>query len=100
MGVLCSYEFSLDAFQIVYFMKQGGIMEHLDIIRSENIVVEAEQVPGKVSFDNFAELKQYMEKGLSVYNTSEYTVDNLKQAEQDLKELKAIKKKLTDKKKT
>ena len=74
-------------------------MDQFGIIRAENIVVEAEQVPGKVSFDNFAELKQYMEKGLSVYNTTEYTVDNLKQAEQDVKELKAIKKKLTDKKK-
>lgn len=69
------------------------------MIHAENIVVEADQVPGRVSFHNFDELKQYMEKGLSVYNTTKYTVDNLVQAEQDLKELKAIKKKLTDKKK-
>lgn len=74
-------------------------MEQYEVIRAENIIVEAEQVPGRVSFDNFAELKQYMENGLSVYNTTEYTVDNLPQAERDLKELKAIKKKLTDKKK-
>ncbi|WP_022761926.1 exonuclease domain-containing protein [Butyrivibrio sp. AD3002] len=74
-------------------------MEQFEIISAENIVVEADQVPGKVSFHNFAELKQYMEKGLSVYNTTEYTIDNLKQAEHDLKELKAIKKKLSDKKK-
>ncbi|WP_022757015.1 exonuclease domain-containing protein [Butyrivibrio fibrisolvens] len=74
-------------------------MEQFEIIRAENIVVEADQVPGKVSFNNFAQLKQYMERGLSVYNTTEYTVDNLKQAEHDLKELRAIKKKLADKKK-
>ncbi len=82
-----------------WYSKGTIIMDKNEIICAENIVVEAEQTPGKVSFHNFPELKQYMERGLSVYNTTEYTVDNLKQAEHDLKELKAIKKKLTDKKK-
>lgn len=63
------------------------------------IVVLADQTPGQVSFHNFNELKKYMEKGLSVYKTTVYTPDNLEQAEKDLKDLKAIKKKLTDKKK-
>lgn len=63
------------------------------------IVVRADQTPGQVAFHNFDELKEYMEKGLSVYKTTIYTTDNLDQAENDLKELKAIKKKLADKKK-
>ena len=63
------------------------------------IIVNAEQTPGQVSFYNFDELKTYMQQGLSVYKTTDYSVDNIKQAEQDVKELKAIKKRLTDKKK-
>lgn len=63
------------------------------------IVIIASQTPGQVSFHNFEELKEYMNKGLSVYKTTEYTLDNLEQAESDLKDLKAIKKKLSDKKK-
>ena len=63
------------------------------------IVVLADQTPGQVSFHNFNELKKYMEKGLSVYKTTVYTPDNLEQAEKDLKDLKAIKKKIADKKK-
>lgn len=63
------------------------------------IVVRADQTPGQVAFHNFDELKEYMERGLSVYKTTVYTPDNLDQAEKDLKDLKAIKKKLADKKK-
>lgn len=70
-----------------------------DTINVNNIVVLADQTPGQVSFHNFEELKDYMEKGLSVYKTTVYTPDNLEQAENDLKDLKAIKKKLADKKK-
>ncbi len=71
-------------------------MSSMDI---NEIVVRAEQTPGQVSFYNFKELKEYMDKGLSIYKTTSYSADNLEQAEQDLKDLKAIKKKLTDKKK-
>jgi DNA polymerase III epsilon subunit family exonuclease len=39
-----------------------------------------------------------MKKGLSVYNTTSYTDKNIEQAKSDLEELKAIKKKLSDKK--
>lgn len=63
------------------------------------IVVMADQTPGQVTFYNFVELKECMERGLSVYKTTAYTADNLEQAEKDLKDLKAIKKKLADKKK-
>ena len=58
----------------------------------------ADQTPGNVSFHNFIELRDYMERGLSVYKNTAYTPDNLEQAEKDLKNLRAIKKKLTDKK--
>jgi DNA polymerase III epsilon subunit family exonuclease len=63
------------------------------------IIVMADQTPGTASFNNFDKLKEYMESGLSVYKTTLYTTDNIEQAKQDLKDLKAIKKKLTDKKK-
>jgi len=63
------------------------------------IVVRADQTPGQVAFHNFDELKEYMKRGLSVYKTTVYTPENLDQAEKDLKDLKAIKKKLADKKK-
>ena len=63
------------------------------------ITILADQTPGQASFNNFEDLKKYMETGLSVYKTTAYTPDNIEQAKQDLKDLKAIKKKLTDKKK-
>ena len=71
-------------------------MKTIDV---NEIVVRADQTPGQVNFHNFDELKEYMSRGLSVYKTTVYTPDNLEQAEEDLADLKAIKKKLTDKKK-
>ena len=68
-------------------------------MNANEIVVLANQTPGRVAFHNFEELKKYMEHGLSVYKTTVYSCENLGQAEKDLKELKAIKKKLSDKKK-
>ncbi len=68
-------------------------------INVNEIVVNAEQTPGQVSFHNFAELKDYIEKGLSVYKTTVYTADNLDQAQKDLKDLRAIKNKLSKKQK-
>ena len=70
-----------------------------EVMNVNEIVVMADQTPGQVSFHNFDELREYMERGLSVYKTTVYTPDNLEQAEKDLKDLKAIKKKLADKKK-
>ena len=63
------------------------------------IEVVAEQQPGLARFYNFEELKSYLDQGLSVYRTTVYSPENLPQAKADLKELKAIKKKLQDKKK-
>ena len=65
----------------------------------KEIVVRAEQTPGQVSFYNFEELKEYISDGLAVYNNTVYTPENLNQAERDLKVLRAVKKKLYDKKK-
>ena len=67
---------------------------------SENeIIVKANQNPGSASFDNYEELKKRLSEGLSVYSTTEYSVDNIDLAESDFKELKKIKKQLSDKKK-
>ena len=68
-------------------------------INVDEIVVIADQTPGKASFRNFEELKDYIDSRLSVYRNTVYTTDNLDQAKNDLEELKAVKKKLTDKKK-
>ena len=64
-----------------------------------DIVIRAEQTPGMVRFYNFEELKKTLQNGISVYNDTEYTVENIKQAEDDLRVLKSVKKKLADKKK-
>ena len=69
------------------------------MLNVNEIVVKADQKPGKVSFYNFDELKSYMKKGLAIYNKTVYAPDNLDKAERDLKDLKAIKKKLSDTKK-
>ncbi|MCR5202658.1 MAG: DUF1351 domain-containing protein [Lachnospiraceae bacterium] len=71
-------------------------MSNLD---SNMIIINASQVPGQVTFSNYEEIKSYLEQGLSVYKTTQYTTDNIEDAKKDLDELKSIKKKLTDKKK-
>lgn len=68
-------------------------------ININEIVVRADQTPGKVCFHNFEEIKSYMEAKLSVYDTTVYTPDDLDTAREDLSVLKAIKKSLTEKKK-
>jgi len=68
-------------------------------MNENEIVVLAKQTPGIVTFDNFIELKSFLQQGLAIYNETEYTVNNIEQAEEDLKVLKNIKKKLYDKKK-
>lgn len=68
-------------------------------MNENEIIVLAKQTPGFVTFDNFDELKNFLKSGLEVYNSTEYSIDNIDQAEEDLKVLKNIKKKLYDKKK-
>lgn len=68
-------------------------------VEANAIEIIADQTPGLAHFYNFDEVKTYLSQGLSIYKTTAYTPDNLPQAQKDLKELKAIRKKLTDKKK-
>lgn len=66
-------------------------------LNPNNIVIAARQVPGEVAFDNFQEIKDYLKKGLDVYNRTEYSVENIEQAREALQVLKTIKKQLTEK---
>ena len=68
-------------------------------LNAKDFLILADQTPGEVTFSNFEELKSYLKRGLSVYETTIYTADNLDEAINDRNQLKAIKKKLTDKKK-
>lgn len=63
------------------------------------LAVVASQSPGHANFENFDELREYLEKGLKTYNNTNYSVDNIEDARRDLAVLKAVKKKLTDKRK-
>lgn len=65
----------------------------------KDFLILADQKPGEVTFSNFNELKSYLKNGLSVYSATTYTAENLEDAINDRNQLKAIKKKLTDKKK-
>lgn len=76
----------------------GGYFR-MGTIDVNEIVVRADQTSGHVAFHNFDELKEYMERGLSVYKTTVYTPDNFDQIGKDLRDLKAVRKKLADKKK-
>ena len=64
-----------------------------------NLLIVANGVPGKVSFDNFAEVKRYLEAGLADFSGLVYTEADIASAESDRKTLKSVKKKLEDKKK-
>ena len=69
------------------------------VMSLNEITVNAEQTPGQVYFYNYEELKKYISDGLSRYNNTAYTKDNIAQAERDLKALRKVKRKLTEKKK-
>ena len=68
-------------------------------LNENEIIVIANQNPGTASFDNYEELKKRLSEGLSVYSTTDYSVENIDVARSDFKELKSIKKQLSDKKK-
>ena len=69
------------------------------MLDARNFFVLAEQTPGEVTFKNFEELKRNLKDSLSVFESTEYTPDNLNEAIENREQLKAVKKKLTDKKK-
>ncbi|MCD7818409.1 MAG: 3'-5' exonuclease [Lachnospiraceae bacterium] len=66
-------------------------------IKENEIQILSSQVPGTVSFNNYAELKEYLNTGLAAYQNIEYAA--VSEAREDKAVLSAVKKKLTDKKK-
>ena len=77
----------------------AGIVERQNL-DAQSILIKTEQIPGKARFDNYEELRQYLENGLKVYNNTQYSIDNAEQAMSDLEVLKAVRKKLTGAKKS
>ena len=61
--------------------------------------IDTFQTPGEVSFYNFEEVKGVLEEHLSRFNDKTYTSEQIEEAKEDLKILKAVKKKLSDKEK-
>ena len=56
-----------------------------------DIVVEAQQTPGVVLFENYEQLKASISKGVSYYSNFEYTIDNYQLALKHHNELKHVK---------
>ena len=74
----------------------GRLRRGIDI---NEVVVAAEQVPGSASFRNFDELRAYLRSGLELYNSTEYSIENIELARRDHFVLKKVRKKLADTKK-
>ena len=55
------------------------------------LVVDTQQTPGVVMFDNYEMVKQVVEKGVSFYANTEYTLDNYKMALDHYNQLKYVK---------
>ncbi len=66
-------------------------MNELTIITHES--------PGTAAFDNFDEIKAYLERNLEIYRGIVYSEENLDRAKQDEKQLKKLKKALDDRRK-
>ena len=62
-------------------------------------MILAEQKPGQVQFHNYDELKLMLTEGLKKYTNIIYQPEQVDDAKSDLKVLKSIKKKITDKRK-
>ena len=68
-------------------------------IDEKNFLILAEQRPGQVQFHNYNELKLILTEGLKKYTNIIYQPEQIDDAKSDLKALKSIKKKITDKRK-
>ena len=68
-------------------------------MRANEIIIRAEQRPGEASFHNYNEIKEYLDSELLAYRSKEYSLANFREAETDLRVLRAVRKKLYDKKK-
>ena len=71
----------------------------MDKFNSNALVVMAEQEPGIVLFHNYETLKAELERGLTYYNSFEYSIENIDMAITNRDELKNVKKILEEKKK-
>lgn len=80
-------------------LKEKRTVNNTGGINVNEVVIQADQTPGTAYFENFNELKSYLQNGLEVYNLTEYSIDNIEQARNDFVVLKALRKKLTDKRK-
>ena len=65
----------------------------------EELTIITREAPGVAVFDNFDEIKAYLERSLEVYRGIVYSVENLDRAKQDEKTLKKLKKALDDRRK-
>ena len=68
-------------------------------LKSDDLIVLAEQEPGIVIFHNYEELREAIEKGVAYYSDFEYSIENIDVAKANRDELKKVKKCLEDKKK-
>lgn len=68
-------------------------------MNENELVINAVQIPGQVMFYNYEEVKKALQVSLSEYKTKQYSSSQILEAKEDLKKLKAIKKKLSDKEK-
>ena len=71
----------------------------MDKLNSNSLVVMADGRPGVVTFDNYTDVKAWLENGLAYYNSFTYSVDNYDMALVNRDELKKVKKVLEDKRK-
>ena len=71
----------------------------MDKLNSNSLVVLADGRPGVVTFDNYSEVKTWLENGLAYYNGFTYSVENYDMALANRDELKKVKKALEDKRK-
>ena len=66
---------------------------------SNALVVQANSKPGVVTFDNYNEIKDWLQNGLEYYNGFTYSLDNYDMAVANRDELKKLKKALEEKRK-
>ena len=68
-------------------------------MKAYEITLVTELTPGNASFNNYDEVKQYLQSELMAYNNTSYSMDNIDQAMEDFVVLKAVRKRLTSKRK-
>lgn len=69
------------------------------LMDEKSILVLADQQPGEISFHNYEELKAAIVSGVQRYKDTVYLPEQIADAKADIKNLKAVKKKISDKKK-